>query len=181
VPLKDEVCCVTYTTSKYADIWPMYFNQLTKHKGGIKSYALSDTGSGSMYPFLEHQLIEHDDNTQYWAQYAQALDKIPEDYVIYLQDDFFLYADVNHELLQRALDFLKDSDYDYVRLIRCGYQTPLDKHVKDNFFEVDMWPHRTPSACRPPCGRSVACVISTHTSLRRSGSKASTGTLARGR
>lgn len=136
--LKDEVCCVTYTTSKYADIWPMYFNQLTKHKGGIKSYALSDKGSGTIFPFLEHQLIEHDDATAYWAQYAQALDQIPEDYVIYLQDDFFLYADVNHELLQRALDFLKNSDYDYVRLIRCGYQTPLDKHVKDNFFEVDM-------------------------------------------
>jgi hypothetical protein len=138
VPLKDEVCCVTYTTSKYADVWPIHFNQLTKHKGGLKSYALSDKGSKGLYPFLEHKLIEHDDATAYWAQYVQALDQIPEEYVIYLQDDFFLYADVNHELLERALEFLKNSDYDYVRLIRCGYQTPLDKHVKDNFFEVDM-------------------------------------------
>ncbi len=138
MPLLDEVCCITYTTSKYADLWPCHFGQLSKHIGGIKSYVLSDYGSGQVFDFKEHKLIEHDDRDPYFLQYVRALDAIPEKYVIYLQEDFFLYSDVNHELLQRALDFLKKSDYDYTRLIRCGYQTPLDKHVKDNFFEVDM-------------------------------------------
>lgn len=138
MPLLDEVCCVTYTTSKYADVWPCHFGQLSKHLGGLKSYVLSDFGSGQKFDFKEHVLIEHDDYDPYFAQYVRALDQIPEDYVIYLQEDFFLYKDINHELLERAVDLLKNSDYDYVRLIRCGYQTPLDKHVKDNFFEVDM-------------------------------------------
>lgn len=140
MPLLDEVCCVTYTTSKYADLWPCHFGQLSKHGGGLKSYVLSDFGSGRLYDFAQqgHRLIEHDDNMAYWAQFVNALDVIEEEYVIYLQEDFFLYADVNHDLLERALELLKNSDYDYVRLIRCGYQTPLDKHVKDNFFEVDM-------------------------------------------
>lgn len=138
MPLLDEVCCITYTTSKYADLWPCHFGQLSKHLGGLKSFVLSDYGSGNVFDFKEHVLIEHDDNAPYWKQYVQALDKIEEDYVIYLQEDFFLYDDVNHKLLERALEFLKSSDYDYVRLIRCGYQTPLDRHVKDNFFEVDM-------------------------------------------
>ncbi len=134
----DKVACVTYTTSKYADVWPMYFGQLNEHLNGIKSYVLSDFGSSQKFDFTGHTVIEHDDAKEYWRQYVEALDQIEEPYVIYCQEDFFLYADVNRDLLQKALDFLEDSDYDYVRLIRCGYQTPLKDHIKDNFFEVDM-------------------------------------------
>lgn len=134
----DNVACVTYTTSKYADVWPMYFGQLNEHLNGIKSYVLSDFGSSRKFDFAGHTVIEHDDTDPYWKQYVQALDNIQESYVVYCQEDFFLYADVNRDLLQRALNFLEDSDYDYVRLIRCGYNTPLAEHIKDNLFEVDM-------------------------------------------
>jgi len=116
----------------------MYFGQLSEYLGGLKSYVLSDRGSGKAYDFKEHQLIEHNDADKYFVQYVNALDQITEDYVIYCQEDFFLYANVNHDMLQKARDFLESSNYDYVRLIRCGYQTPLKEHVKDNFFEVDM-------------------------------------------
>lgn len=134
----ENVACVTYTTSKYADVWPMYFGQLNEHLNGIKSYVLSDFGSSQKFDFTGHTVIEHDDADPYWIQYVRALDQIEEQYVVYCQEDFFLYANVNRDLLQKALDFLEDSDFDYVRLIRCGYQTPLKDHVKDNFFEVDM-------------------------------------------
>jgi hypothetical protein len=134
----EEVACVTYTTSKYSDIWPIHFGQLTKHLGGIKSYVLSDKGSGEKFDFRDHQLIEHDDNDPYYLQYTNGLDQIKEEYVIYLQDDFFLYDDVDHTKILNVLDFLKNSSYDFARMIRCGYQTPLDMHVKDVFYEVDM-------------------------------------------
>lgn len=134
----DNVACVTYTTSKYADVWPIYFGQLDEHLNGIKSYVLSDFGSSQKFDFKDHTVIEHDDAKEYWHQYVEALDQIEEPYIIYCQEDFFLYADVNRDLLQKAVDFLENNDYDYVRLIRCGYNTPLKEHVKDNFFEVDM-------------------------------------------
>lgn len=134
----DNVACVTYTTSKYADVWPMYFGQLHEHINGIKSYVLSDFGSSQKFDFTGHTVIEHDDADPYWKQWVEGMDRIEEPYIIYCQEDFFLYADVRRDLLQKALDFLENSDYDYVRLIRCGYQTPLKDHVKDNFFEVDM-------------------------------------------
>ncbi len=136
-PLAD-VACVTYTTSKYADVWPAHFGQLSKHLGGLKSYVLSDFGSGQLFDFKEHQLIEHDDAAPYWTQFVKALDSIEEEHVVYLQEDFFLYDDVNHGMLGKVFEWFKDSDFDYVRLIRCGYNTPLDKHIKDNLFEVDM-------------------------------------------
>lgn len=138
MPNLDDVACVTYTTSKYRDVWPIHFGQLSKHLGGIKSYVLSDKGSGQLFDFKEHQLIEHDDNSPYFVQYINGLDQIKEEYVIYLQDDFFLYADVPHDHVEKVKQYLKETDYDFVRMIRCGYSTPLDRHTKDNFFEVDM-------------------------------------------
>jgi len=134
----ENVACVTYTTSKYADVWPMYFGQLNEHLNGLKSYVLSDFGSTKKFDFTGHTVIEHDDAAPYWKQWIDAMDQISEQHVVYCQEDFFLYADVNRDLLQKALDFLENSDFDYVRLIRCGYQTPLKDHIKDNFFAVDM-------------------------------------------
>lgn len=133
-----NVAAITYTTSKYADAWPAHFGQLTKHLGGIKSYVFSDKGSGAKFDFKEHILIEHDDADPYWKQYSEGLERVSEDYVIYLQEDFFLYDDVNHDLLTKDVEFLRKTDYDYVRLIRCGFETPLDKHVGNNMFEVHM-------------------------------------------
>lgn len=133
-----DVACVTYTTSKYRDLWPCHFGQMTKHAGGLKSYALSDRGSRELFDFGQHELIEHDDEAPYWRTYVEALDRIPEQYVVYLQEDFFLHEDVELARIKKYRDFLCDTDYDYVRLLRCGYSTPLDKHVKDNIFEVDM-------------------------------------------
>lgn len=136
MPLLDEVCCVTYTTSKYSDVWPMYFGQMSECLGGLKSYVLSDYGSGQLFQFKEHQLIEHDDAAPYWKQFTDALDKIPEKYIIYLQEDFFLHSLVDHERLLHVKNFLDTTDYDFVRLLRCGYETPLDRHVRDGYFEV---------------------------------------------
>lgn len=135
--LKD-IACVTYTTSKYADLWPMYFGQLSKHLNGIKSYVLSDKGSREKFDFKDHQLIEHDDDAPYYMQWLNGLKSVKEEYIIYLQDDFFMYADANHELIAKYRDFLAATDFSYLRLIRCGYETPLDKHISNNVFEVHM-------------------------------------------
>lgn len=135
-----DLCVITYTTSKYRDVWPMHFGQLTKHtkSQGIKSYVLSDHGSKDLFDFSNHTLIEHDDADPYWKQYTEALSKIPEKYVIYLQEDFIMFADPNAHRLEAYQKFLDKGTHDYVRLIRCGYQTPLDRHVENDLFEVHM-------------------------------------------
>lgn len=134
--LDNKVACVTYTTSKYADVWPIHFGQLEKHLGGIKSYVFSDVGSSNKFDFSKHTVVEHDDKDPYYVQYTQGLNHVKEDYIIYLQDDFFLHKDVDHSQIQNCISFLDESKFDFVRLLRCGYQTPLDKHVKDCFYEV---------------------------------------------
>lgn len=134
--LLSNVAVVTYTTSKYADLWPVHFGQLTRHLGGIKSYVFSDKGSGEKFDFKEHELIEHDDSAPYYTQWLDGLKSVKEEYIIYLQDDFFLHTDVDHGKITHARELLETSSYDFVRLLRCGYQTPLDRHVRDGYFEV---------------------------------------------
>lgn len=133
-----DLCVITYTTSKYKDVWPMHFGQLSKHRAGIKSYVLSDHGSRELFDFSDHKLLEHDDNDPYWTQYAKALETIPEKYVIYLQEDFIMFANPNKHALERYMKLLDAEIYDYVRLIRCGYQTPLDHPIGEDLYEVDM-------------------------------------------
>ena len=91
--LKD-IACVTYTTSKYADLWPMYFGQLSEHLNGIKSYVLSDFGSSKIYDFAEHIPIEHDDAEPYWTQYSRSLNLIPEEKIFLTVDDEFFWDKV---------------------------------------------------------------------------------------
>lgn len=131
-----DVAAVTYTTSKYADVWPIHFGQLSKHLNGIKSYVFSDKGSGQKFDFKEHQLIEHDDAASYHEQYVSGLAHVTQKHVIYLQDDFFLHSDVKHDEIEGCARFLEENPHDFVRLLRCGYETPLDRHVKNGFFEV---------------------------------------------
>ena len=136
----NDIAVVTYTTSKYADVWAMHFGQLSEHKGPLKSYAFSDEESTQLwkFPLEQHQLVCYKNSDYYWKQYVNCLEAVNEDFIIYSQEDFILFSDVNIEMISRYQHFLQSSNYDYVRLIRCGYQTPLDRPIKDDIFEVHM-------------------------------------------
>lgn len=134
----DDVAIVTYTTSKYKDVWSMHFGQLSKHASDIKSYAISDTDSHRYWNFNDHQLLTYENADPYWEQYVKCLSQIEQNYVIYSQEDFILFEDVSLESIEKYKNFLANSNYDYVRLIRCGYSTPLNRHVIDDIYEVDM-------------------------------------------
>jgi len=129
---------VTYTTSKYADVWPMHFGQLSVHARGVKSYAFSDLESEKIWNFDEHRLVKYSESDPYWKQYIECLDSVEDEYIVYLQEDFILYSDIRIDEIERCVDFLGSTEFDYVRLIRCGYSTPLDHPVGENLYAVKM-------------------------------------------
>jgi hypothetical protein len=87
--------------------------------------------------FTNHKWLKYDDSEPYYLQYLKCLEDVEEDYVIYAQEDFFLYGDVTIDSLQKYVQFLKSSDYSFVRLIRAGYETPLSRQVGDDLYEVN--------------------------------------------
>jgi len=133
-----DVSIITYTTSKYSDVWPMHFCQLSIHASKLKSYAFSNEASIPMWTYKDHQLVTYVDSDPYWKQYTGCLESVRENFVIYSQEDFILFSEIDYASIERYQKFLEGSNYDYVRLIRCGYQTPLDRHVKDDIYEVHM-------------------------------------------
>jgi hypothetical protein len=133
-----DITVITYTTSKYCDVWPMHFGQLSMHASELKSYAFSDKDSKDMWNYEDHQLITYVEEEPYWKQYTGCLESVQENFVIYSQEDFILFSKIDYESILRYRDFLSSTNYDYVRLIRCGYQTPLNRHVKDDIYEVHM-------------------------------------------
>jgi len=133
-----DIALITYTNIKYSDVWPMHFGQLTLYASNVKSYAFSNQESISKWDTKDHQLVTYKDSDPYWKQYIGCLESIQENFVIYSQEDFILFSEIDYESISRYREFLSLSDYDYVRLIRCGYQTPLDRHVVDDIYEVHV-------------------------------------------
>jgi len=133
-----DIALITYTNIKYSDVWPMHFGQLTLYASNVKSYAFSNQESISKWDTKDHQLVTYKDSDPYWKQYIGCLESIQENFVIYSQEDFILFSEIDYESISRYREFLSSSDYDYVRLIRCGYRTPLDRHVVDDIYEVHM-------------------------------------------
>jgi len=129
------IALITYTHTNCKDVWPLYFGQLEEHLQ-IPSIAFSNEPPEEGYE--NHQWIKYNDDHPYHQQYVSGLEHVKEDFVIYAQEDFFLYADVDVKVLQQYADFLENSDYSYVRLIRAGYSTPLNKPAQSNLYEVDM-------------------------------------------
>ena len=131
-----KIGLVTYSNSAMKDAWPVYFGQIEKHVKNIESYAFLDEDFSPSSK--NHTILTYDNLDPYYKQYLGCLDNVKEDYVIYSQEDFFLYDDVTSESLQKYCDFLDRTSYSFVRLIRCGYKTPLDNHVEDDVYEVDV-------------------------------------------
>jgi hypothetical protein len=130
-----KISLITYTNSAMEDAWPIYFGQLDLHLSEITSFVFSNTDSKH---FKNHTCIKYTNSDPYYKQYLECLEGVSDDYVIYSQEDFFLYDDVTLESIQKYCDFLENSDYSFVRLIRAGYQTPLNNHVIDNLYKVDV-------------------------------------------
>jgi hypothetical protein len=133
---KNKVCLVTYTNSVMQDVWPFYFGQVDEYLDkSIKSYAFSNLDEDS----FKTKFFVYDNSDPYYKQYLDCLKNVKEDFLIYAQEDFFLYHDVDYKKILELANILEKSNYDYIRLIRSGYASPLlDSELGDNLYEVDM-------------------------------------------
>jgi len=116
LPELNNLAYVTYSHSNHADVWQMYADQLGKHAPKLPHYAFLDTSSE-----VFENVHVYKDEDPYYRQYLTGLEKVEEEYLVYLLEDFILYDDVNVADMQKALEFLEQyPEYSYVRLIRSG-------------------------------------------------------------
>jgi hypothetical protein len=127
-----NIALITYTNSICKDVWPMYFGQLDKHAPWLKSYVFSNVDPG----YKNHEFVQYHINDPYYIQWTNCLNNVNENYVIYAQEDFVLYNDILKSKFDNFVDFLENSEFDYIRPIRCGFDNSLN-HLCENYYEVN--------------------------------------------
>jgi hypothetical protein len=128
----NDIVLVTYTNSRYADVWPIHFGQLDELLPEMKSYVISDVVPNS---FFHHKFIQYKNSDWYWKQWCDSLTQIACKYFIYLQEDFFLYGRPDLSCIQYCLCFLDcHPELSFIRL--CAHdRLPKDK-IESNLFDL---------------------------------------------
>ncbi len=116
--MNSEIALVTWTHNEYSDIWPVYFGRLDKHVEYNKSYIFLDNHSDKISD--KHIQLVNNDQEPFYKRFMDCLEQIEEDYVLYLQEDHIFYEDCKDDEIQKVFEFLKDSEYSCVRLIKSG-------------------------------------------------------------
>ena len=120
---------VVYTHSNCSDLWEMFIKQNQKHIG-LPIFFITN----QLVPnFPEESQYIYNDADNYSDVWKIALTKINSDFFIYLQEDFILYDDVNIDKINEYTNFLKESDYSFVRLIKSG---EVNHQVSDTLYEI---------------------------------------------
>ena len=120
----DDLSVVVNTHSSASDVWPIFFRQLEKHfinQAGNKSF------DGEIYVFTDdneeingsYQSVVYDKADSFTKQYLQCLNSVKSDFILYLNEDYLLYDDVDLQKLDDYLGILKNiENLAFVRLTR---------------------------------------------------------------
>ena len=114
----NSVALLTYSHSSFQDVLDIYFIQLNKFFSPIKGYLLINKIDCNIPN--NHKVIYYNDKKSYYDHLLYATDIIQEEYIIYMQDDYFLFGKPNYNILNQALTRLKSRNLDFIRLIRTG-------------------------------------------------------------
>jgi len=122
---------VAYTNSNCSDVLIPFVNQMKKHSN-LPLYLISD-----YKPEIDGIVDIHNysNDEPYYKVWVDALKKFGADNFIYLQEDFFLYDDIKEDILIKYKEFLNESKYSFVRLLKSGKLN--NKMVADNLFEIE--------------------------------------------
>ena len=112
----DNVAILTPSCDKYAETWPAFFTFLFKHWPNVAQpmYLISNTKTYPD-PRIHHILIPKEKN---WSDnMMQALEKIPEDYVMIILEDYMITGPVQEERLQELYNQMRAENAAYLGLI----------------------------------------------------------------
>lgn len=116
---------VVYTNDKCSDVYNIFKSQHQKFSD-LELFTISNYEGGDYV---------YQNNDPYYSHWVGGLEKIQDDYFIYNQEDFILYDKVNTQKLKELQNFLENTNYSFVRLIRSG-QNLSNIQVGENLYET---------------------------------------------
>lgn len=130
----EDISLCTYTNEKYKDVLNVYLGQLQKHFPINNNFVFTNANEKNTETVRYLQYNNEDD---YYVQYTECLKRVPTEYIIYAQEDFILYDNVDIEKLKQYKNFLqKNNNISFVRLIRT--HSNIKKEIL-NLAENDLY------------------------------------------
>jgi hypothetical protein len=130
----NDVRVTTWSHTSYSDVWKMYYGQFAKHAPFLK-HALMVNASSPEKPENCVEILNNEDN-KLSQRLVSSLEKIEEKQVIYMQEDFVLYDDVDKGEMEKLISFLNESDYSFIRLIKSGVEGGICLDESLGIYEV---------------------------------------------
>jgi len=122
----NNLTLLVYTNSKVKDVLTIFLKQLEKYFYQIKNILfLSDE-------YIENQnTCLYTDDEPYYKHLISALEKITTQYVLYCQEDYILYDNVDINEINNAINILNnEQNIGFIRLIQTGIEHSADFNNK---------------------------------------------------
>ncbi len=130
------------TTDSFEDAWVPFFKLFEKywHNCTQKIYLNTEKKHFS-YPSLDIIPIKNSINlvndSLTWSEcLIKALDYIEEDYVLYMQEDYFLRDYVDDKLINELFELMCYEDLDCIHLTDQSTPGPFNKQIYDKLWEI---------------------------------------------
>lgn len=134
--MADQIPIITYTNSKCSDLWRIYIDLLHKYYGVFHNTILSDYSEKFIYDGTEY--FTYDNNDPFYDVWIRYLSKFKNEYFIYMQEDFFLYNNVDKEKLIHYFQFMNENkDVSCIRLLKSGIRSNLPLEGQPTLFYIN--------------------------------------------
>ena len=118
------------STDSFDDTWELFFHLFHDYWPQVGAAVLNTETRSFRHPDVSvacTQVARAGEATVPWgACMLRALDHIPTEMFVYLQDDYFLYDSVNTEVVDEAARIMRDENLDCLRLMECGGSGPWE-------------------------------------------------------
>jgi len=118
------------STDSFEDAWEPFFHLLNDYWPQTEPVILNTERKSfehAQVPLLCTRVAREDETRIPWGEcMLRALDHIPTEAFVYLQDDYFLYEQVKVDVVDEAARIMQAEDLDCLRLMECGGAGPYE-------------------------------------------------------
>jgi hypothetical protein len=136
-----DICLVINTHSKCADVWPMFFDQLDRHLPSMKRYVFVD--EGAPLPDKNSTTIQYSEENLFRTQFLSCIQEVPEEYCIFVSEDYVLYDTPRLELIENYKNVLQDNrQMSFIRFTKgMNNGEPRFKNRQDLYQLSNVFPY----------------------------------------
>jgi hypothetical protein len=130
VPYQPEFTVFVNSTDSFEDTWEPFFHLLHEYWPEVQRVVLNTETKSYSHPGIEivsTRVARPGEGRIPWGEcILRALDHIPTELFVYLQDDYFLYDSVLANRVRDAAAVMLAENLDCLRLMECGDTGPFE-------------------------------------------------------